>query len=126
MPAQFHLPIRVYYEDTDAGGVVYHANYLRFAERARTEWLRYMRAEHTKMAEKDGLYWVVRSAQCEYFRPAKLDDLLIVGATVLERKKASITLEQTVMRDDTLLATVVVRLACVDATGRPRPIPPIE
>lgn len=121
--SEFHLPIRVYYEDTDAGGIVYHSNYLRFAERARTEWLRYLDFDHRRMYHEMGYAWVVRACQVDFFSPARLDDLLCVGASVAVRKRASLVLDQPVSRDDTLLAMVQVKLAVVDRTGVPKAIP---
>ena len=94
----FILPIRVYYEDTDAGGVVYHANYLKFFERARTEWLRQLGYELDTLAENERLIFVVRSINCDYLRPAVFNDELFVSAEIKELSKTSIIFQQKVMR----------------------------
>jgi acyl-CoA thioester hydrolase len=92
--------VRAYYEDTDAGGVVYHASYLRFAERARTEALRDLGVPHAEMTELHGLMFVVRRIKVDYLVPARLDDSLVVTSEVLEMRSASVTLRQTVCRAD--------------------------
>lgn len=121
--------LRVYYEDTDAGGVVYHAGYLRFAERARTEALRAMGIRHAEMTERFGLMFVVRRVEVDYLRAGGLDDSLVVETTALEVGGASVLLRQDVKRQDVdgadgLCASLKVRLACVRvapglAGGRP-------
>ncbi len=93
------MPVRVYYEDTDAGGIVYYANWLRFFERARTDWLRALGAAHTRVADEDGLAFVVREIAVDYRRPARLDDLLRIEVRVLEAKRASWTLWQCAHRE---------------------------
>lgn len=108
--------IRVYFEDTDAGGVVYHANYLRWAERARTEALRDMGLPHSEMQRLHGCFLVVRRASVEYARPARLDDAVEV-ATRIRRAAASLLLTQEVFRGEELLAVIEVTLACVDAAS---------
>jgi acyl-CoA thioester hydrolase len=122
-------PIRVYFEDTDAGGIVYHANYLRWAERARTESLRAMNLPHQLMILRYASMLVVRRIEVEYVAPARLDDSLIVETRVLAVRGASVDLDQQV-RDETgaVRAVLTVGLVCVkvgdDATGmRPAPIP---
>ena len=110
--------LRVYYEDTDAGGVVYHAGYLRFAERARTEALRAMGIPHAEMTERFGLMFVVRRVEVDYLRPGRLDDSLMVETTALDVGGASVLLRQDVRRQDIagadgLCASLKVRLACV-------------
>jgi len=97
----FILPIRVYYEDTDAGGVVYHSNYINFFERARTEWLRQLGYELDELANHEQLIFVVRSLKCDYLRPAKFNDELFVSAEIIELGKTSIQFEQKVMRTAT-------------------------
>ncbi len=87
-PLAFSIPVRVYYEDTDAGGIVYHANYLRFLERARTDWLRALGAVHSRIAENSGAVFVVRDMTIDFQSPARLDDLLTVDVRVLEAKRA--------------------------------------
>jgi acyl-CoA thioester hydrolase len=94
----FMLPIRVYYEDTDAGGVVYHANYISFFERARTEWMRQLGYELDELARDEQLIFVVRALSCEYLLPAKFNDELFVSAEILELGKTSIQFQQKVMR----------------------------
>jgi acyl-CoA thioester hydrolase len=114
--ANFHWPVRVYYEDTDSGGVVYYANYLRFMERARTEWI-----------HDYGLLFAVRSASLEFLSPARFNDELDVSAGVQRRARASLTFQQVITRrtaPDTPLCTGQLKIACLDAaTFRPRPIP---
>jgi acyl-CoA thioester hydrolase len=118
------LTIRVYYEDTDFSGAVYHANYLRFMERARTEYLRACGVEQgAAMAAGAGAFgFVVRAMTIDFLRPARMDDLLSVETTPVELKAASFTLEQKVMRGAEMLATATVRCACVMG-GRAARIP---
>lgn len=119
------LPVRVYYEDTDAGGVVYYANYLKFCERARTDGLRALGFEQARLAAEADLLFVVRRVQAEYLQAARLDDLLEVTATVERLGGASVVFDQQVRRDDQLIFEARVTIACVSAsTGRPTPIPP--
>ncbi len=121
----FTFPIRVYYEDTDAGGVVYYANYLKFFERARTEMLRAMGFEQDEIKAKDGVIFAVRSVQVDYLRPALFNNLLQVSADITKIKKASLTFSQQINRDgELLLCTGIIRIACLDAdTLRPKAIP---
>ncbi|NIP72885.1 MAG: tol-pal system-associated acyl-CoA thioesterase [Gammaproteobacteria bacterium] len=124
---EFTWPLRVYYEDTDSGGVVYYANYLKFMERARTEWLRSYGIEQDRLIRDQGVMFAVRAVRLEFLKPARFNDRLRVSVHVLERGRASLTFEQDVRRDgeqaDTL-CTASVRIACLDATSfRPRPIP---
>lgn len=122
LPAPF--PLRIYYEDTDAGGVVYYANYLKFFERARTEWLRALGVEQRALQADTGAIFVVAEAQVRYLLPAKLDDLLTVSVQLVELGQASLQLAQQVWRGDTLLVEGQFRIGCVDAaTLRPRRIP---
>jgi len=95
---RFILPIRVYYEDTDAGGVVYHSNYINFFERARTEWLRQLGYELDELARDEQLIFVVRAVSCEYLRPAIFNDELFVSAEIISKGNTSIQFEQKVMR----------------------------
>ena len=106
--------IRVYYEDTDSGGVVYYANYLKFAERGRTELLRSAGFENKSLLESKGFAFAVRHIEADYFKPAVLDDLLEVKTTVLEIKNASIVMKQTISCHDAVLFVLNVVLACVD------------
>ena len=121
----FRWPVRVYWEDTDAGGVVYHASYLRFLERARTEWLRALRVDQFALQQERGLAFLVRDMQIEFLRPALLDDELLATVFVMERRAASILFTQTVVRaDGTCLIRANVRVACVDIRHmRPAQIP---
>jgi acyl-CoA thioester hydrolase len=121
------LPVRVYYEDTDFSGVVYHASYLRFMERGRTDYLRLIGADHRALfeaseAEAPGFAFVVRSMTLEFLKPARMDDVLEVMTQPDEVKGASVTLRQQVARAGTVLVEALVRVAFV-AGGRARPIP---
>jgi acyl-CoA thioester hydrolase len=116
----------VYWEDTDAGGVVYHAGYLRFMERARSEWLRACGVDQVRLRAETGLGFVVRDMHLDFFTPARLDDELEVSAGVQQKRHASLTFVQNVRRDGEAvpLVTARVRVACVDlARMRPAPIP---
>ncbi len=124
--AGFSWPVRVYYEDTDSGGVVYYANYLRFLERARTEWLRARGFDQARLATERGLLFAVREVHLDLRAPARLDDLLQVGAELAELRGASLVFAQAVTREGeaTPLCRGRVRVACLDAEGfRPRPLP---
>ena len=121
------MSVRVYYEDTDFSGVVYHASYLRFMERGRTNYLRLIGVEHVALFaaaqnEAPGFAFVVRSMQIEFRTPARMDDLLTVVTAPEEVKGASIRLRQQVMRGEAVLVEAQVRVACVSG-GRARPIP---
>jgi acyl-CoA thioester hydrolase len=113
-------PLRVYYEDTDAGGMVYHANYLRFAERARTEMLRDLGTGQQGLAEDTGLRLTVRRCLVDYRRPARLDDALEVHTRLRRLGGASAAAEQIVMRDGDAIVRLDVEVACIDDAGRPR------
>ena len=120
----FSWPIRVYYEDTDAGGVVYHTNYVKFMERARTEWLRGLGFEQDELREKEGVLFAVRSIDVHYLLPAKFNDELKVTNKVIKKGKASINLEQEVMRDTTVLCTANIKVATLDEkTFKPKAMP---
>lgn len=125
IPGSFRWPVRVYWEDTDAGGVVYHASYLRFMERARTEWLRAHGIDQSAVKEATGLAFLVREMQIDFLRAALLDDELSVTVEVQERRAASILFAQTISRaDGTELIRAQVRVACVDIRRmRPAQIP---
>ncbi len=116
--------IRVYYEDTDAGGIVYHANYLRYAERARTEALRDLGVPHAALVERFGLMFVVRGLEVDYRRGARLDEALVVETEVLDVGGATVRLRQTVRGEGGVYVVLVVRLAAV-AGGKPGRIPPL-
>ncbi len=110
----FTWTIRVYYEDTDTGGIVYYANYLKFFERARTEWLRAAGYEQRRLSEEFGLQFVVAQVQCDYRQPARLDDLLEIDLRVLKSGRVFIVFEQTARRGATVLATATVKAGCID------------
>lgn len=119
--------VRVYYEDTDAGGIVYHANHLRFAERARTEALRELGIPHAEMSAQHGLFFMVRRIKVDYLAPARLDDSLVVTTTTLAVGAASVDMRQDVVReqDGVLLARLELQLVCGRiADQRPARIPP--
>ena len=116
-------PVRVYYEDTDAGGVVYHSNYLRFAERARTEFLRDAGIDHVTLMDEDGLMFAVRRCEAEYVKPARLDDALEIRTTCIEATGASFWLEQLVQRAGKTLVEMKLRLVCLKSDGRPARLP---
>ena len=122
----YRWPVRVYYEDTDAAGVVYYANYFRFMERCRTEWLRELGFEQDSLREQMGIVFVVRSASAEYRQPARFNDLLWVTAEIIEQTRTRLRARQTVLRqaDDALLCAGEIALVCVDAQSfRPTAIP---
>ena len=120
----FIWPVRVYYEDTDAGGVVFYANYLKFFERARTEMLRAAGYEQDELMEMEGIIFVVRSIQVDYLSPARFNEQLYVSAEVATVKKASLTFEQMITRDNEVLCKGIIRIACLDAQSmRPKAIP---
>lgn len=122
----FSCPIRIYWEDTDAGGIVYYANYFRFMERARTEWLRSLGIEQESLRTEQGMMFVVVSAAAEFHRPARYADVLQVTCRVQRATRASLTLQQDIVRDSDalLLVSGSVRVACLDAEKfRPRPMP---
>ena len=117
------FPVRVYYEDTDAAGIVYYANYLKFAERARSEWLREIGGDEAKAMKASGLLFVVRRCEIDYLQPARLDDLLEVVTRVTGCAGATLDLEQTVRRSDVDLVVMKVTLACLNSAGRPARLP---
>ena len=122
----FRFPVRVYYEDTDAGGIVYYANYLKFFERARTEWLR-QSGFNQEVLRQQGILFVVREVSAKYQQPARLDDELEVSVVVEKMGKASFNITQTVYRisadGEQPLVTGNVSIACISAEGKPRAIP---
>jgi acyl-CoA thioester hydrolase len=120
----FTTTIRVYWEDTDAGGVVFYANYLKFFERARTEWLRTLGFEQQRLKDEGNAMFVVTHTRSRHLAPARLDDLLHVSAALQEQSRATLTLAQQARRGSTLLAEGEIRIACVEpGTFRPRRIP---
>ncbi len=123
---QHNLDIRVYYEDTDAGGVVYHANYLNFAERARTEWLRSLGHQNSDLSKEFGIIFVVKHVDIEYIRPAVLDDELQMRTHIKTMKNSSFTMQQSLYRGDEMLADMHVAVVCVDTnTIKPVRLPDI-
>lgn len=127
MKQAFCWPVRVYYEDTDAGGVVYYANYLRFLERGRTEWLRQLGFEQDELARGEGVLFAVRRLELEYHHPARFNDLLEVTVELLVKRGASLAFRQAVRRprDGQVCCSGRVELACVGAISlRPSRIPP--
>ncbi len=127
--APFSLAIRVYWEDTDAGGVVFYANYLKFFERARTEWLRSLGHQQEQMRAETGVVFIVTDTTVRYLRPARLDDLIAVTVDVRHAGRAQMTIAQQAWRPsaqgtEELIAEGTIRIGCVDAgTFRPRRIP---
>ena len=122
--AEFKFPVRVYWEDTDAGGVVYYASYLRFLERARSEWLRALGIDQVRLMRDERLQFVVVEANVRYHRPAKFDDELVVSVTLESLRGASIAMGQEIRRGAELLVSATVRAACIDADSlKPRPLP---
>ena len=123
----FQWPVRVYYEDTDSGGVVYYANYLRFMERARTEWMRELGFEQDVLIREEGVIFAVRSAKVDYLRPALFNDQLTVVTELTHRGRASLTFFHSIIRQQEPAqpcCTGEVRVACINAGSlRPQPIP---
>ena len=122
--AKFDWPIRVYYEDTDTGGVVYHSQYLNFMERARTEWLRSLGFEQDVLIEQNHCLFAVHSMQINFKRPARFNDALLVSSQLTSTSGASLSFEQTIFCENELLCQAVVKVACLDSNRfRPMPIP---
>lgn len=123
---EFIWPVRVYYEDTDAGGVVYYANYLKFMERARTEWLRNLGYEQDELLQQ-GIVFAVRHVEIDYLGPARFNDALEVKSSLSEVGRVGVTFKQSIHRIDTPttdLSRASIKVACLDAAGfRPRAIP---
>jgi acyl-CoA thioester hydrolase len=120
----FTCPVRVYWEDTDAGGVVYYANYLKFMERCRTDWLRALGVDQVRLRAERQLQFAVVNVVVDYLRPAVLNDEILVTAELLRLSGATISFKQTILRGDVQLIDASTRVACLDsATLRPRPIP---
>jgi acyl-CoA thioester hydrolase len=112
---RFVLPVRVYYEDTDAAGVVYYANYLRYIERARTEWLRALGFEQAELAQGRGIAFAVRSLSAEYLKPARLDDRLDIVSEIDTVGRAQVVFAQRAERGGEALFAATVRVVCIDA-----------
>jgi acyl-CoA thioester hydrolase len=123
-PIVYRHPVRVYWEDTDAGGVVFYANYLKFFERARTEWLRSLGYAQEAMRREQGVMFVVTRTAVRYVQPARLDDVLDITVAVRSLGQATLVLAQQALREGTLVAEGEIRIGCVDAqTFRPHRIP---
>jgi len=124
---EFSWPVRVYYEDTDAGGVVYHTNYLKFMERARTEWLRALGFEQDELKSQHDVIFAVRSARIDYILPAHFNDSLVVSVKVVESGRASLVLEQKITKQNEtgVLCQGQIKVASLKAsTFKPCPLPP--
>lgn len=119
----FIFPVRVYYEDTDAGGVVYYANYLKFAERARSEMLRHLGIENSTLQREDGIALVVRKVEAEYISPAKLDDLLEIHLSLTKVGGASIDGVQWITRGDEVLVRIRIKIGCMKISGGAERLP---
>ena len=121
---EFRWPVRVYWEDTDAGGIVFYANYLKFFERARTEWLRSLGIQQQQLKDETGGMFVVAETSVKYLRPARLDEELIVTASLLQSGRASMTIQQEVLLKNTVLCQGTIRIGWVDvASLQPSRIP---
>ncbi|MGJ8586004.1 MAG: tol-pal system-associated acyl-CoA thioesterase [Marinosulfonomonas sp.] len=121
--AHHRFPVRVYYEDTDLAGIVYYANYLKFIERARTEFVRGLGIDQTELKDQLGLVFAVRRVEADYLRPGKFDDVLTVATTVAEVTGARIVLRQDVLREDALLFSAVVTLVAIGMDGGAKRLP---
>ncbi len=120
----FRWPIRIYYEDTDAGGVVFYANYLKFFERARTEMLRYSGFEQDQLITEQRLIFVVRSVQIDYLKSARFNDSLIVSTKIVMAKKVSLNFEQVITRNEDVVCKGDIRIASLDVNSmKPKIIP---
>jgi acyl-CoA thioester hydrolase len=121
---RFSIPCRIYWEDTDAGGVVYYANYLKFMERCRTDWLRALGIDQNRLRAERQLQFVVVSVTVDFLRPAVLNDEIVVTAELERLSGATILFKQTILRAEAQLIDAGVRVACLDSgTLKPRPIP---
>jgi len=118
------LPLRVYYEDTDAAGIVYYANWLRFLERGRTELLRLLGQEHSALREERDVHWVVRRCAIEYLKPARLDEAIEIVTSCGELRGASLDMLQQARRGEETLVRAELTVACMGAGGRPVRLPP--
>lgn len=122
--SSYEWPVRVYWEDTDAGGVVYHARYLHFLERARTEWLRSCDYEQGHLSDSIDMVFAVRNMNINFLKPAKLDDLLVIRITLSECRRASFVAQHEIWRDQQLLLTGSAQIACLSASAfKPKAIP---
>ena len=122
---EFYWPIRIYYEDTDAAGIVYHANHLKFMDRARTEWLRWIGYEQDELAAKASIIFVVRKISIDYIQPARFNDEIAVISRVPRRGRASLEFEQNIVVADDLLSRARVKVGCIHVCSlRPIAMPP--
>jgi acyl-CoA thioester hydrolase len=120
----FSIPVRVYFEDTDAGGIVYHANYLRFLERARTDWLRHLGFHHQRLANEFGVQFIVQSIKVDFRRPARLDELLEAKVGIESLGYCRVIFRQSIERDGEILTRATVSAACLElGTSRPVQMP---
>lgn len=119
------LTLRVYYEDTDLAGIVYYANYLKFIERARSEWVRGLGIDQLALKRENGRVFAVRRVEADYLVPACFDDVIEVRSAPVAVTPARITLRQEIYRGDTRLFAAMVTLVCLDARGRPQRLPPV-
>lgn len=122
-PKLYTLPIRVYYEDTDMAGIVYYANYLRYIERGRSEWVREVGLDQNRMKDEDGIVFAVRRVEADYLAPARLDDRLDVLTWVAERRPARMVMGQEVRRGEQVLFRALVTVICMTLDGRPVRMP---
>ncbi len=123
MAKKFNFKVKVYYEDTDTGGVVYYANYLKFLERARSEALYSLDFSNTGLQESYGILLIVKSCNIEYNKPAKFEDKLEIISEVLKFTKTSFIMKQDIMRNDELISVAEIHLVAVDKDGKPKKIP---
>ncbi len=119
----FFFPVRVYYEDTDAGGVVYHSNYYKLAERARTEWLRALEIPGDVLIKEHKVHFVARRSSIEWRKPARLDDLLVIETRLSGLGKVRMRVRHTFRRDEVVIATIDIEMVCVDFNFIPTPFP---
>lgn len=122
----YRLPIRVYYEDTDMAGIVYYANYLRYIERGRSEWVRAVGLDQNRMKEEDGIVFAVRRVEADYLAPARLDDELVVETWLESRKPVRMVMGQEVKRGTEVLFRAMVTVVCMTLEGRPVRLPTWE
>ena len=117
------FPIRVYYEDTDMAGIVYYANYLKYIERARSDWVRQLGIDQNAMREEEGIVFAVRRVEADYLNSAKYDDELVVRTTTQAVTGARLVMEQTVLRGEEKLFSALVTIVCINETGQPARLP---
>ena len=123
MSKEFLFKVKVYYEDTDAGGVVYYANYLKFLERARTEIIASIGLNNTKLLNEYGVLIIVKSCNIEYKKPARLEDVLKISSKVTSSTRTSFVMKQIILKQSDIISEAEVRLVCIDLKGKPVEIP---